>query len=269
MLRNRRNSPDTLSFENRHFASPLKLLEVIIRSFIFNVTFFITFPLLLILNSPALLLKRPPFYFAKLGTGHTLWLLKVICGLKYKVDGLENVPEGKCIFASKHQSAWDTVIFQYLFPKAIYVLKKELLRIPFYGNFIKKFGMIGIDRKEGRKSLATLIAQARIIAEQDRKIIIFPEGSRTQPFEKATYHKGIYLLYKDLKTCPVVPVALNSGVFWGRRSFLRWPGVITIRFLKPVAQGLEADQFMSHLEDRIENESKELLSSLNKSMRTA
>lgn len=231
---------------------------VAIRSIIFNLIFFITIPLLMIINSPALLRKTPPFYFSKLACSYAMWLVRVTCGLEYRVVGLENIPQGACIFASKHQSAWDTMIFLTLFPDAAYVLKYELTKVPVFGNYIRKYGMISIDRSRGRKAIGDLRNQAQILINQDRKIIIFPEGSRTAPGSKNPYQKGILALYKDFH-CPIVPVALNSGLYWGRRSWLKWPGVITLQFLPPMKEGLESSVFMEQLEKNIETASNSLL----------
>jgi 1-acyl-sn-glycerol-3-phosphate acyltransferase len=259
MLRNRRNRADSLTVQTSMVPQNAYWLAAV-RSAVFNLVFFISLPMLLLINLPALLRSQPPYYFAKFASKYAMWLVRVICGVEYKIIGSENVPQGACIFASKHQSAWDTIIFLALYPDSAYVLKSELTKIPVYGQFIKKYGMISIDRNRGRKALGDLRIQAQRVLEQRRKIIIFPEGSRTCPGAKTSYQKGILALYKDFD-CPIVPVALNSGLYWGRRSWIKWPGVITLQFLPPMPPQLESDEFMEQLTQRIETASDRLLSS--------
>ncbi len=231
MFRNRRNREDPITGPAPHPSGvPLWLAGV--RSAVFNVAFFTVLPLLMVLNIPALLFKTPPYYLSKICSTIALWFSRVICGLDYKIIGLENVPAGACVLASKHQSAWDTIVFSTLYPDCSYVLKHELTKVPIYGTFIRKLGMISIDRNRGRKAILDLREQAHKIVNQDRKIIIFPEGTRTTPDDPKPYQKGVLSLYKDFN-CPVIPVALNSGLFWGRRSWIKWPGEITLEFLPP------------------------------------
>jgi 1-acyl-sn-glycerol-3-phosphate acyltransferase len=257
MFRNRRDRADALGVPTISSTNGSYLLAAC-RSAVFNVTLFISLPLLLLISMPILLRKQPPFYVAKFSCSYALWLTKIICGLEYRVLGQENVPPGACVFASKHQSAWDTLIYQALYPDVAYVLKQELTKIPVFGQYIKKYGMIAIDRSKGRQALSDLRSQAQNIVLQGRKIVIFPQGSRMTPGVKEPYQKGILALYKDL-SCPVIPVALNSGLYWGRRSWVKWPGVVTLQFLSPMPNGLESDAFMAQLEDCIESASNNLL----------
>ena len=221
MLRNRRSGEKPLKDSYSDRAGAQKWVAGI-RSAIFNIAFFSVLPLIMVLNIPALLFKKPPYYISKICSRLALWLTRVICGLRYEIVGLENVPEGACILASKHQSAWDTIVFSTIYPDCSYVLKHELTKVPIYGTFIRKLEMISIDRTRGRKAIVDLRNQAENIIRQRRKIIIFPEGSRTSPDNPKPYQKGILSLYKEFD-CPIVPVALNSGLFWGRRSWIKWP----------------------------------------------
>lgn len=258
MFRNRRDRQN--SIEGNAFipkGGPLWLAAL--RSLLFNIIYFPTFAILLIINIPALLGRNPPYYVGPLVGRYSLWLVKVICGLDYRVEGLENVPQGPCVLASKHQSAWDTFIFLVFFPSIAYVSKIELERIPVYGWYIKKHRNISIDRKRGRKAMNDLRTQAKERIDENRKIILFPEGSRTAPGVRGEYQKGVQALYKDL-SCPFIPVALNSGVYWGRRSWIKYPGVITIRFLKPLPKDLSSAEFMEQMEEQIETASNQLLS---------
>lgn len=257
MFRNRSDRTDSLEGTAITPLHRLKWLAAL-RSIIFNVVFFITFPIWLIINIPTLFGKQASYFFSKYSGVYTLWLVKVICGLDCRVVGMENVPTGPCVLASKHQSAWDTFVFLVFFPSAAYVSKKELERIPLYGSYIRKHKNISIDRKRGRKSLTDLREQAQALVQDGRKIVLFPEGSRTVPGTREPYQKGILALYKDLD-CPIIPVALNSGVFWGRRSWIKWPGVITLEFLPAMPKGLESADFMEQLADRIDTASEKLV----------
>jgi 1-acyl-sn-glycerol-3-phosphate acyltransferase len=188
---------------------------------------------------------------------YMMWLLKVLVGLNYQVTGRENLPDGPVILACKHQSAWEVGVFLILFSDPAYVLKKELLSIPVYGWLLRKTRMIAINRDEGASALKKMLRQAREVLANGRTVVIFPEGTRQAPDVKGTYHPGVAALYKN-SNVPLVPVALNSGCFWGRRSFFKRPGTITLQFLPAIDKGLKARDFMEVLETRIENASQNL-----------
>ena len=188
---------------------------------------------------------------------YMMWLLKVLVGLKYRVTGRENLPDGPVILACKHQSAWEVGVFLILFSDPAYVLKKELLSIPVYGWLLRKTRMIAINRDEGASALKKMLRQARDVLANGRTVVIFPEGTRQAPDVKGTYHPGVAALYKN-SNVPLVPVALNSGCFWGRRSIFKRPGTITLQFLPAIDKGLKARDFMKVLEARIETASQNL-----------
>ena len=179
------------------------------------------------------------------------WLLRVLCGIKVEVRGLERVPEGPLLVASKHQSLWETFGLLPLFDYPTFVLKRELLWIPIHGWFSMKFGMIGVDRTAGPVALRNLIAQARRAIADGRQIVIFPEGTRRPPGAEPDYKPGAAALYTSLDV-PCLPVALNSGICWPRRQFLRHPGTIVVEFLEPIPPGLNRKAFAAELEGRIE-----------------
>ena len=181
----------------------------------------------------------------------TMWLLDRVIGLTYEVVGREHCPATPAIYAFKHQSAWETIAVNNLFSSFCIVLKKELMRIPFFGLHLKRMGFIGVDRSAGSSAMKALIRAARVVHADGRDIVMFPEGTRTLPGKRQPYHPGVAALYRDLDV-QVVPVALNSGVFWGRRKLFKRPGCITVQFLPPIAPGLRRQDFMATLEDRIE-----------------
>lgn len=185
-------------------------------------------------------------------------LLRFVVGLDWRVEGLDRVPPGPCVLASKHQSAWDTMIFHALLPDPVYVVKKELTHIPFWGWGFYKAGCVVVDRKAGAKALKHVVEGVRVALARGSQVVIFPEGTRTPVDATVDYHPGIAAIYRDAEV-PVVPVALNSGLFWGRRSAIIYPGTVVIRFLEPIRPGLDRKAFMALLHDRIEGESTRLI----------
>lgn len=178
------------------------------------------------------------------------FLMRWVIGLDYEVRGAENLPKGGALVAAKHQSMWDTMVFHMLLPDPVYILKKELISIPFFGWYLKKSGCIAIDRSAGAKALKHMAEETRAALADGRQVVIFPEGTRTAPGSTAPYHSGVALLYG--LGAPVVPVALNSGRFWGRHTFLRKPGTVTLECLPPMPEGLNRRVFLKELQDSIE-----------------
>jgi 1-acyl-sn-glycerol-3-phosphate acyltransferase len=178
-------------------------------------------------------------------------LLKAICALGCEVRGREKLPAGACLIAAKHQSAWDTFGLIPIFRDPAMVMKAELGAIPLYGWFSHKFEHIFIRRDKGPTALKQLIRDARQRAAAGREIVIFPEGTRRPPGAQPAYRPGFLALYEGLGL-PCVPVALNSGLFWPRRSILRYPGTIVVEILDPIPPGLERAQARQLIQERIE-----------------
>lgn len=230
-----------------------------VRSFLFNMMFFVGGFLIAVALLPVLLMPRRAAQAGLKAWGGTMmWFLRVIAGLSYEVRGLENLPEGACVFACKHQSAWETGIFHQLVHDPAYVLKKELLSIPFFGWYLARGGAIAIDRKAGVSALKLMVRGAADRLGRGQNVVIFPEGTRSAPGKPGTYHPGVAAIYKGVDA-PLVPVALNSGLFWQRRSFLKRAGRITLEILPPIAPGLDRKAFMKELQDRIETASNRLI----------
>ncbi|WP_010302501.1 lysophospholipid acyltransferase family protein [Candidatus Odyssella thessalonicensis] len=229
-----------------------------LRSFIFNLYFVIVSSACAIFGLPFLLgHRRLAFTVPQVWAGLTSWGARNILGLTYKVEGLEHLPKGACIIASKHQSAWETVVFCEIFPESIFVAKRELLMIPFFNFHFIKQKTIMLNRKLGGQARADLVRQAKArVAEGDR-IIIYPEGTRRPMGAEPKYKQGIGAMYTELNV-PVVPVALNSGLFWPRRSFEKRPGTIVVSILPPLMPGLTHAEFMQTLEERVETKMREL-----------
>lgn len=186
-----------------------------------------------------------------------LWLMRVVCGLDCRIVGKQSLPPGPVIFALKHQSAWETVAFPALAPPISGVLKRELLMIPVYGWYMRRLGMVPINRSAGGGAIRELLRRAKDETTRGRSIMIMPEGTRLPPGRSGRYHPGVAALYAHLGLT-VVPVALNSGLFWGRRSLLLRPGTVTMEFLPPIPPGLERKEFMAQLQEHIETASERL-----------
>ena len=191
-------------------------------------------------------------------TRMVLWLAGAICGIRYEVRGLEHLPARPSIVLSKHQSAWETLAFQMFLPPQVWVLKRSLLRIPFFGWGLAMMNPIAIDRSAGMQALKQTLEQGRDRLAQGFWIVIFPEGHRFPPGKKGTYHPGGAWL--AIQTgAPVVPIALNSGYLWGRDAFVKLPGKITVSIGPPIEPGsMKAEALMRRVEDWIESETARL-----------
>ena len=229
-----------------------------IRSVLFDASFYIASFILMVVFLPLMLLPQKAIFWAgRAWVAVVMGLLKLFVGLSYRVEGLDNLPKGPCIVACKHESAWETLIFHSLLSRPGYALKRELMWIPLINLYFWRMGMVVIDRGAGASALKSLLKGARCVIEQGRPLVIFPEGTRGTPGQPTEYQAGVGVLYRDLGV-PVVPVALNSGSYWGRRSPIKRPGKITIQFLEPIQPGLPRVEFMAQLTDRIETACKKL-----------
>lgn len=239
---------------------------IFIRSVLCNA--FLFGSLVVFLMGAVFLLPLPPRVMERAVTGWTRFAqggIRMIVGLRFDVRGRQNLPEGPCILASKHQSAWDTMVFLWLFPRPVYIVKQELLSIPVWGWCARRCGHIPVDRAGGAGALKRMVRDTCAALADGRHVIIFPEGTRMAPGEKRPYHPGIAALYGQVAV-PVVPVALNSGVFWGRRSFHKRSGTIVVEFLPAIPPGLERKAFVRELQTCIEETSDRLLAEARPSM---
>lgn len=226
---------------------------VALRSLAFNLLFFSWTAVLVVISLPLLL--APPqalVAMARVWARSMNFLLRWIVGLDWQLRGTEHLPAGPFILAIKHQSMWDTLAYVLMVDNPAIVLKRELLSIPFFGWYLSKTGQIAIDRKAGGGALRRMLRAAARVTAAGRPIIIAPEGTRTAPGQRRPYQPGVAALYGQLGL-PVVPAALNAGLFWRRRSFVKRPGRITVEFLPPIPPGLDRAAFMRELERRIED----------------
>ncbi len=230
-----------------------------LRSVVFAAAFYSNTALFLVLGSPLLLAPRKWAMVAmRLHAKTSLWLLRRIVGTNVEVRGLERLPPGPVLVAAKHQSAWDTFALVPLFRDPTLVMKAELMSIPLYGWFARKFGMIPIRREAGPSALREMLRQARARVAEGRQVLVFPEGTRRAPGAPADYKPGILLLYDGLNV-PCVPLALNSGLFWPRRRLMRYPGTIVIEILEAIPPGWRRSDFKAELVLRIETAAARLI----------
>jgi 1-acyl-sn-glycerol-3-phosphate acyltransferase len=228
------------------------------RAVAFNIAFVVWTMLLGTIGLPILLApRRAAMAFGRFWAQGGLWLLRVIIGLDHRIVGLDRVPHGGCIIAMKHQSAWDAMILPIVLGDPAVVVKRELLLLPFYGWYANRAGSIGIDRKSGAAALRRIVAAARPVVAEGRPVVIFPQGTRVAPGTALPYQAGVAALYQALRL-PLVPAAVNSGVFWGRRAFVKRPGRITLEFLDPIPAGWPRPRLMAELERRIETATGQL-----------
>ena len=223
-----------------------------LRSTLYNIVFYVN--LFAFLVGGAFFLATPRSWAMaalKAWATTSLWWLKVICRTRMEVRGREHIPEEGALVAGKHQSTWETFAILPLFADPAVVLKKELTYIPFFGWFIFKFRMIPVEREAGPSALRAITARAQAAVAMGRQIIMFPEGTRRAPGASPDYKPGATALYLKLGK-PCVPFALNSGLYWPRRKFLRRPGTIIVEFLPAIPPGLPRRDFERRLIEAVE-----------------
>jgi len=232
---------------------------VFIRSIAFNLFFYINITLWMLVTAPFMLMPAPLLWRVIFAWSRlNLFALKWLAGIDVDVRGLHHIPATPAIFAIKHQSAFETIALLHLFRRPAFILKKELMRIPLFGWFAGKVEMIPVDRSAGQAALREMLASARAVLADGRQIIIFPEGTRRPPGAPAAYKHGIARLYSELAV-PVVPVALNSGLYWPRKGLARFPGRIVVEFLPAIEPGLDGGIFFDRMRQAIEQRSDALL----------
>ena len=234
--------------------------SILIRSVVFNLLFYVNLIVHMIIALPTLALPYPFLRaFIRSYARTSLWLLRVVCGTKVEWRGLEKIPKTSCIVACKHQSAWETFALYAVLDEPIYILKRELMWIPLFGWYTWKAGLIPVDRAAGLAALARMTARARLaLGAGARQLVIFPEGTRRPPGAEPSYKPGVVHLYRKAGV-PCVPLALNSGLYWPRRSLRRLPGTIVVEVLDPIAPGLDKATFFTRLQSEIETATARLI----------
>jgi 1-acyl-sn-glycerol-3-phosphate acyltransferase len=221
----------------------------VLRSALFNVVFFaVGVAMTLLASVMRIVAPQRVLDVAMLWARILRVAVRVICGIRVEVRGLEHIPQGAALIASRHQSAFDTFVWLTLLPRCCYVFKDELLRIPLFGPLIRASGMIAVDRNGGGAAIRALLRGADRAVKEQRQIVIFPEGTRSEPGSPGALQSGIAAL--ALRTgLPVIPVSTDSGWFWGRRAFRKRPGTIQIVIGSPIPAGTERKALMRALDD--------------------
>jgi 1-acyl-sn-glycerol-3-phosphate acyltransferase len=201
---------------------------------------------------------------AKAWSRTNLVLLRVVAGIDYEIRSREKIPHGAAIVAAKHQSAWETFALLPLFDNPLFIVKRELQWIPIFGWLMIKGRMVPVDRGAGSQALAAMAERARVELARGRQLIIFPEGTRRPAGAKPRYKFGVAHLYAA-EGVPCVPLALNSGLFWPRRSLMLRPGTVIVEILDPIAPGLDKDVFFKRLQDEIETATARLIAEVGRS----
>jgi 1-acyl-sn-glycerol-3-phosphate acyltransferase len=233
---------------------------LVLRSLLFTLYLYGSMVVMGTVFAPVLMLSRPTVMrFAKGWARSVLWALRVICGVRVEMRGLQHRPAGAALIAAKHQGMLDVIApFIYL-DDPCFVLKKELIGLPFFGWYASRMRMIPVDRGAQTKALKQMVADMRDRLQEQRQIVIFPEGTRVALDAKGDYKPGVAALYRDLGDTPCTPVATNSGLYWPAHGFIRKPGVAVFEFLEPIPAGVKRGPFMQELETRIETASKALV----------
>jgi 1-acyl-sn-glycerol-3-phosphate acyltransferase len=235
------------------------MVSIFLRSLVYNVLFYLLLLFWMLVGIPTFVMPRWAIMnIARYWARSSIWLLRAICGTKVEYRGLEKIPEGPLIVASKHQSMWETFALLQFFDQPLFIFKRELKWIPLFGWYLIKSDMIGIDRTAGGRSLLRMARRAGEAVRRGRQLIIFPEGTRTAVDSLPNYKTGVAQIYVDCRvTC--LPVALNSGLFWPRRTFMRYPGTLTVEFLDPLPPGLSRREFSARVSTVIEEASNRLV----------
>jgi 1-acyl-sn-glycerol-3-phosphate acyltransferase len=235
------------------------MVLIFLRSLVFNILFYVVFVLWAIVALPTFLLPRAAMLKVAAWWARTnILLMRVICGIKVEFRGVEKIPAGPLLVASKHQSMWETISLLRFFEAPFFVLKRELQFIPLFGLFLIKTNMVAIDRAKGGRAMLAVMRRAAEEVRHGRQFVIFPEGTRTAPGAPPHYKAGVGLIYSECGV-PCLPVALNSGLFWPRRTFMRYPGTLVVEFLDPIPPGLKRDEFLTRIESVIEGATSRLV----------
>ncbi|WP_411817039.1 lysophospholipid acyltransferase family protein [Hyphococcus sp. DH-69] len=224
---------------------------IAIRSLIFTILLILSIAVMGIICLPMIINKNAARKTVQLWARIALWLLHHIAGVKLHLEGKENIPQSGAIIAANHQSMWETIALYALMPKPVMILKKELLNIPVYGWWARGAGNVAINRQDGAKALRAMTRQTVEHIEAGEQVIVFPEGTRIPPGERASIKPGVAGLYAATKTI-CVPVAHDSGRHWLHPGIKKIPGTITMRILPPIQPGLDRKSFTEELRGSLE-----------------
>ena len=235
------------------------MVSIFLRSLVYNLLFYLVLAFWVTVGIPTYIMPRWAIMnIARYWARSSIWLMRVICNTKVEYRGLEKIPKGPLIVASKHQSTWETFALLQFFDQPLFILKRELKWIPLFGWYLIKSHMIGVNRGAGGRKLIDMARNAGEEVRRGRQLIIFPEGTRTSVDAPPQYKSGVAQIYVESGvTC--IPVALNSGLFWPRRTFMRYPGTLVVEFLDPLPPGLSRREFLKRVSEVIEEATNRLV----------
>ena len=235
------------------------MVSIFLRSLVYNVLFYLVLAFWLIVAIPTFVMPRWGILFiARCWARSSIFLMRLICNTKVEYRGLEKIPKGPLIVASKHQSMWETFALLQFFEQPLFIVKRELKWIPFFGWYVIKTGMIGVERNARPRSLKDMTRRASVQVRKGRQLIIFPEGTRRPVDAPPRYKTGVAQVYVDCGV-PCLPVALNTGLFWPRRTFMRYPGTLVVEFLDALPPGLSRIEFNAQVRTVIEEATNRLV----------
>ncbi len=228
-----------------------------LRSIIYLLTFLGWTLVVSILGLPTLITREGALRTTRFWAHGVRSMARWLVGVRFEIRGAENIPDGPCIIAPQHQSAFETYMLFLLFRYPVFILKESLQLIPLIGWYIKRGGLIAIDRKAGASAMRRVLRAADEVLSRGETLLIFPEGTRTPPGQYQEYKPGVVALYHHCNA-PVIPVALNSGYYWGKTRLKKIPGTIIFEFLPPVPEGQDKEAFLQYLRTVLETASAKL-----------
>src|SRR5947207_8649398 len=235
------------------------MVSIFLRSLAFNVLFYFVLVVLIIIAIPTLAMPLPALLtVAGWWARSSIFLMRVVCNIRVEFRGVEKIPKGPLIVASKHQSMWETFALLPCFEQPIFIVKRELIWIPVFGLFLIKARMISVDRGAGARALKDMTRRAAEAVRSGRQLVIFPEGTRTPVGAPPRYKPGVAQVYVG-SGVSCLPVALSSGLFWPRRTFMRYPGTLVVEFLDPLPSGLTRKEFIERISTSIEHATNQLV----------
>jgi 1-acyl-sn-glycerol-3-phosphate acyltransferase len=224
---------------------------IMLRSWIYTILFLAWCLIAAISQIPLLVTQRGALWGIRNWSRGVMFLARTITGITFRSEGRENIPKGPCIIAAQHQSSFETYVLFLEVDQPVFVLKRELIFIPFIGWFIMRAGLVPIDRSAGASAMRRMLRAAEKAVEHGKQLLIFPEGTRVTPGEQLPYKPGVVGLYNHCNV-PLVPMTLNSGYYWGKTRVRKDPGEIVFRYLPPIAPGLGKQELLATLRERIE-----------------
>jgi len=224
---------------------------ILFRSWLYTILFLAWSLFASVIQLPCLITRRGALGGIRMWARVVMILAKYVAGVSFRAEGKHNIPKGPCIIAAQHQSSFETYRLFLEVEKPIFVLKRELIFIPFIGWYIQRAGLVPIDRNAGASAMRKMLRAAEAAVKDGAQVLIFPEGTRIAPGVQAPYRPGVVALYNHCKV-PLVPMALNSGYFWGKTRVRKDPGEIVFKYLAPIGPGLGKEELLSTLREKLE-----------------